>query len=186
MGPVCSWIRTGCMDAHLGKRTMMHKLTTFLQMFTVMICYCPIPPTVRSLNLMLLLHTCLSTLEPFGWAGIGLNYDLSLNYTLMEPGFGLILACSLPKLGPNMFQWCWCRFAAYLIKFLCRWIYSSEAVPDTLWVDPDLPQHKQQVQRQVLPESGPCGRGRSEVLQAARDHNVPPPRITPGLLDPNL
>ena len=92
------------MDAHLGKRTMMHKLTTFLQMLIVMICYCPIPPTFRSLNLMLLLLTCLSTLEPFVCTGIGLNYDLSLNYTWMEPGFSLILACSLPKLGPNMFQ----------------------------------------------------------------------------------
>lgn len=126
-------------NAHLSKWTMMHKLTIFLQIFTIIICHCPIPRTIWSLNLMLVLLTCLSTLEPFGWAGVLLNYDLSLNYAWMEPEIGLILPCSPPKLGRSIFQRCWCWFAAYLINLFCWWIYSSEAIPDTLCVDPDLP-----------------------------------------------
>lgn len=42
------------------------------------------------------------------------------------------------------------------VFFFSRRIHPGEAILDALRADPFVSEHKQQVQRQVLPESGPC------------------------------
>lgn len=54
----------------------------------------------------------------------------------------------------------------------CRWVDTNQVIFEPLWLDANLPEHKQQIQCEVLPKFGACWWGRPAILQATRNHHV--------------